>query len=135
VLANIDTIMLFVSVVLLGVAISTAWLVLRRAAEKRRKELQATATAAAAAQLQEWRNAGLLDMTDEDFRLALELGKYNPGQLRHLAGAIRRNIDEEELGPDTFNRLTVRVEQEDKPENTSKSESPKGHLELIAEFT
>ncbi len=132
--SGIDAIILSIGAALLGAASATAWLTVKRAGERRQRELQATASAAAAAQLQEWRNAGLLDMTDEDFRLALELGKYSPAQLRHLAGVIRRIIDEEELGPDTFNRLTVRVEQEDEVEDAAKPESSKRHLELIAEF-
>jgi transcriptional regulator with XRE-family HTH domain len=41
-------------------------------------------------QLEEWRNAGMLVMSDEDFEHALELEEDDPGQLRKLVETIER---------------------------------------------
>lgn len=130
----IDTAMLFISVALLGASSVTAWLALRRAGERRRSSHAAT-VAAAAAQLQDLRDSGLLVMSDEDFQLALELEKHHPGQLKQVARTTYRIIDEAELEPGSFIRLTMKVEYEDEPEDAAKATSRKGHLELITEFT
>ncbi len=125
----IDIIVLFASVALLGVSIATTWLALSRS-RKQNEELQA------AAQLQKWRESGLLIMTDEDYHLALELFAQGSGQLEHVVRAIRRILDEGE--PAGSVRLSVTVEYEDEPERvtkeTAKTGSHKGHLELTAEF-
>jgi len=128
---GIDTIILLVGSALLGASMVTAWLAVKRAAENRREERSSTT---AAAQLQELRDSGLLVMSDEDFRLALELEKHHPGQLHQVARTTRRIIDEAELEPGSFIRLTMKVEYEDESEEATQDSSPKGHLELIAEF-
>ena len=124
----IDIIVLFASAVLLGISIATALIALRRS-RKRNEKLQA------AAQLQKWRESGLLVMSDEDFRFALKLGKHDPKQLYHLVRTSRRIIDEQEVEPEEYIQLTVkRVQHADKPESSTGAEPPEGHLELIAEF-
>lgn len=80
----------------------------------------------------------LLVMTDEDFRFALELERYNPGQLQQVVRTTRRIIDEEEFESGHFVQLTVTVEHEDSPKSAAKSTTesvpPRGHLELTAQF-
>lgn len=77
-------------------------------------------------------------MSDENFRLALALEGYSPGQLRHVVQTTQRIIDEEEFEPGNSIRLSVTVEYEDQPggvaKSTAESTPPRGHLELTAEF-
>ena len=129
--SGVDSIVLLIGSVLLGAAIATAMILLKRTAERQREEFQAIG---AAAQLQAWRHNGLLVMSDKDFQLALELGKEIPKQLEHLVSAISRLIDEEELEPNEVIKLTVRVEHKSELEHPPKATSSKGHLELITEF-
>lgn len=136
--SGIDAIVLSGGAVLLGVSLMTALLALRRSSRRENRKAQNVTAAAAAAQLQVWRNSGLLIMTDEDFRLALEFEGHNPGQLRHVVQTTRRIIEEEGFEPDSSIRLSVTVEYEDRAEgetkNTAESTPPRGHLELTAAF-
>lgn len=91
--------------------------------------------------LNEWRRAGVLVISDEDYELAVEFGRYNPGQLEHLIKATQQIIGRGELKPGDAIHLTVRVEYENVPENAASTEASvpsarasRGHLELIAAF-
>jgi transcriptional regulator with XRE-family HTH domain len=59
-------------------------------------------------QLEEWRNAGILIMSDEDFEHALELEENVPGQLRKLV----EKIQSIEWGEKEELQVTAKIEQD-----------------------
>jgi transcriptional regulator with XRE-family HTH domain len=76
-------------------------------------------------QLQQWRNSGLLLMSDEDFALALEMEEVDPGQL----GRLIRIIEGIELEEGKCVRVTIKKADE---REAAESYEPPRELEVLA---
>lgn len=78
-------------------------------------------------QLEEWRNTGILVMSDDDFEHALELEETAPGHLSKLV----RIIENIEFGEDDDIQITVKLERAEPGEGKGRAKGgPK--LELSA---
>ena len=85
-------------------------------------------------QLQEWRDARLVVMSEEAFQWTVAMGEHHPQQLFNLVGAIQRIVDREDFAPEDAIMLEVKVEYEQKAAPAAKPDPTKGHLELVATF-
>ncbi len=69
-----------------------------------------------AARLEQWRSAGLLVMSEEDFRTVLAVGDADPGYLRHLVRELERIMGEHEMGSGSIH---LALKREYEPERAS----------------
>lgn len=84
-------------------------------------------------QLEQWRGMGLLIMSEEDFRIALELGESNPEHLHRLVRLIRSV----ELEEDESLQLVVEVvvARHDKPGGAEERSEPVSGFDLRASLS